>query len=419
LHRRFSLAVAIASAAFLVGAVALLWMALRPSSHPDPDLLEFENQVSGVLAATPPRSYLAVLHINQLDPTKRQAVVKLRLFLPTHDAPSIVDLSDGKKLFSPVPGLDWGRLGPNQPAYVITKHGWSDAPLDIRVTSLSQNSDGTALSQIWDGQVPLWLLGYPPMAIIGTGSDQNDPALFADATKSPQKELQLTLDLAGDPADYPDDQYVLTAIVSISLPPGLNDLAQGRQTFSPPLAAVASAGLPFTIQRNDFEQNGMLTVQIYRPLSTKLLVWLVALAPLLLLAAGLIARGQRPAALDFATAAALLAILPLRQVLVPPDVGGFTRVDALLAAELVTFIAVAALAHLYAADKTTAAVITRITAAAAESLDRIASATAESLNWLVNPEVRQAYRSRTRLNQRRRRSRPQPPLGDEERPDPG
>ena len=40
-------------------------------------------------------------------------------------------------------------------------------------------------------------------------------------TRLPQAGQQVTLDLAGSPADYPSDQYVLTATVSISLPQGL------------------------------------------------------------------------------------------------------------------------------------------------------------------------------------------------------
>ena len=436
MYRRYLHPVTFVAVAFLIGAVVLFWTALRPSSHPNPDELEYNNRISGDVVEVP-YSFLAVLHINQLDPAKRQADVQLRLFLPTLYAHFMVDESDGRKVFRSVfPPHDFGGLKSGQPAFVITKPGWSHAQLDVRVTTPNQN---------WDGQMPLWLLGYPSAAIFRAGPVPKDPALLADDGMIPQEEQQLTLDLTGDPADYPDDQYVLTATMSISLPPPLVYLAGNgiQQTFSPHLAAVASAGLPFTLKEAGFaNQDGVVTVQFGRPPGTKFLVWLVALAPLLLLAAGLATVRRRRAALNLATAAALLAILPLRQVLVPPDVGGFTRIDALLAAELVTFIAVAALAHLHIKDpddktdqqkrrdEITAAVITGITTATAENLNRVTSATAESLNRLIKLEVRQAYRSSSRLNRRRRvqivrtrvyrrRSRPQPPVGNEEKPDPG
>jgi hypothetical protein len=113
-----------------------------------------------------------VLHINQIDPTKRQADVTLRLFLPTLDALSIVDESDGRKVFSDVvPGHDWGKLEPGQPAFVITKAEWKDAQLEVTVT---------ATNQIWRGQVPLRLLGYPPQEITPTGPLPKDEAAAAD-----------------------------------------------------------------------------------------------------------------------------------------------------------------------------------------------------------------------------------------------
>ena len=131
----------------------------------------------------------------------------------------------------------------------------------------------------------------------------------------------------------------------------------------------------------------------------------------------------------------------------PPDVGGFTRLDALLAGEVVAFVAVAALVHLHVMGpaaghdgdgvveagqnqegpgrEITAAVITGVTSATTESLNRltnevgrslqgqekeitaaviagVTSATADSINRLAKLETRLAYGFRTPLNQRRR-----------------
>lgn len=134
----------------------------------------------------------------------------------------------------------------------------------------------------------------------------------------------VTVTAQTNPQAFPDDSYVVRlevtstgAPVSVSMLPNPS-LADWR------LSALDNCG-------------GCVGLVFQRPAHVRFFVYGVALAPLLLgLSAGLhwlSDRASRSAPIELG--AALLALLPLRDVLVPDDVPGITRLDHLLGGEVV------------------------------------------------------------------------------------
>jgi hypothetical protein len=163
---------------------------------------------------------------------------------------------------------------------------------------------------------------------------------------------------------YPDDWYAAATSFRMQLPDGL--------IWSTPY--LTSSEIPADVQIADtsgstdkmlylsdssflentdedpFSANPSISIIVRRPALTQLFVWSMALTPALLLPVILFqligerkedhapSRTARNVSLELA--AAVLAILPLRQVLVPSEVQGLTTVDYLLGAELAAFIGI-------------------------------------------------------------------------------
>jgi hypothetical protein len=171
------------------------------------------------------------------------------------------------------------------------------------------------------------------------------------------------LPLQGKPNRYPQDWYEGDALVYVVLPNDLHYVGGAgpiESSFMPAklaLGAGSDTGLAIDYQlatkddRSEAEFR-FAPVQRFRILMrrdglTQAFVWTMGIIPLLLLLMALVQASQSWRGKSIAVGAgtalsleavALLAILPLRQVLVPPEVRGLTTVDFLLGAELAAFI---------------------------------------------------------------------------------
>ncbi|MCC6943594.1 MAG: hypothetical protein IT335_03395 [Thermomicrobiales bacterium] len=167
-------------------------------------------------------------------------------------------------------------------------------------------------------------------------------------------DVPIELPLAGNPQAYPHDQYTSIASLELVVPPPLS-LGVASYDFGTlvPYTLYAAAGpaLDDTSVRvfhtmeeitYDVEPIQLLNIQVVlkRDAQTKLFVYSVALVPVALFLA-LVSilvqhRSRSKHALDgfLGFGAALLAVLPLRQVLIPGEVAGLTRIDYMLAGQL-------------------------------------------------------------------------------------
>jgi hypothetical protein len=172
--------------------------------------------------------------------------------------------------------------------------------------------------------------------------------------------------MTGTPSRFPNDEYLANLGVVLRWPAGTRLVTPHRfdaswgipdddlRTEEVDLTAAAALGDRIartnTVIRSEYPggwSEGLIVLQ--RPSRVRLLVYAVALSPLLLAASAAMlwtnARraAERSSAAPLELAAALIAILPLRQVLVPADIPGLTRLDYLLSVELVAMIALFAL----------------------------------------------------------------------------
>jgi hypothetical protein len=175
---------------------------------------------------------------------------------------------------------------------------------------------------------------------------------------------EFDLPLGGSQASYPLDRYSGRAELQLPLYEDERSSAQAFYCANGPIVCVHEfkTSLPTTsafvrgtgiapYEISATVKNGRFRLVLARPLSTQGFVLAVALIPLLLacvLALVLSSRDSRGdgSAAESVTgvAAVLLAILPIRLVLVPGDVSELTLVDYLLGFEMATLAAIAALA---------------------------------------------------------------------------
>ena len=151
------------------------------------------------------------------------------------------------------------------------------------------------------------------------------PCLHCSQTPAVQ---DITIPLGGNPNAFPDDNYTsqvrLTAVA-----PGLS-LASARavQFYAPSVVDGLEIGASFD------GAGAPAAFQLSRPWYTTIAVFLTAiLYPLLILGALLVISPRAPRRegpsreILLASAALALTFLPLRQVFVPPDITGITRLD--------------------------------------------------------------------------------------------
>ena len=169
----------------------------------------------------------------------------------------------------------------------------------------------------------------------------------------------VTLPLQGDPRLYPKDRYVSqispffgnTCTVGVVDPlhvnvvadPGVGGFewsaAPTTENSIPAISQTASRvhGVIRTHVNCDGGGGTTIAVAARRPVTTRLFVLsLVAIPLLLIVLMGVRLSGGTPRSVDglFGVTAIMLAILPIRQVLVPTDVSSLTLVDFALASEM-------------------------------------------------------------------------------------
>jgi hypothetical protein len=159
----------------------------------------------------------------------------------------------------------------------------------------------------------------------------------------------LTLPLLGNEEDYPFDQYSLSARIDLALPQALILKAPGRPPLSSvPLrielvAANDLRGYRVTAGTRGRNASGLgvastgVAIRLRRVHRTQAYVIALLTIPLLLIAVLAVASRRRRAGdanVVIGAAAVLLALLPIRAVLVPADVASLTLVDWALGAEV-------------------------------------------------------------------------------------
>ncbi|MGW5010576.1 hypothetical protein [Micromonospora sp. NBRC 110037] len=173
-------------------------------------------------------------------------------------------------------------------------------------------------------------------------------------------EMRASIDLSAAPQAFPNDVYDLsTASAILELPAGISyrvgDGATARLVQQLSFGIALSQGdklVDWTVEpgyaisrpSEGFAQIADLSGSVRRPTEYTISVYSIAAAPLLLGIAAAAENWRRRresprSSPSLELAAALLAMLPLRQVLVPSDIPGLTRLDRLLAVEVVAIVA--------------------------------------------------------------------------------
>jgi hypothetical protein len=159
----------------------------------------------------------------------------------------------------------------------------------------------------------------------------------------PPYQADVELPVVGQPRAFPNDWYWLTAYVAMFQPAGG---AEGDGRCCLPFALDVTRGtedLRMAIQLDTVVDDAFLPLELkaQRPWRIVFYTYVVAIVPPLILGGLLfwqLGRRRRseaspaPHELLFGMAAILLALLPLRQVLVPAEIQSLTRVDAAFAA---------------------------------------------------------------------------------------
>jgi hypothetical protein len=223
-----------------------------------------------------------------------------------------------------------------------------------------------------------------------------------DIVEDPARALTTTVNLPADarPQSFPNDTYQFDTNVDIELPAGVAPVMDRGNGPKPVVFLVAAGFAPdetlvdwrLTSKIAPIHRIGATAIyftsvdaSLGRPLSYHLFVYGVAFVPLLL---GLSfvthqlnrrARGMSDTGGGIEVAAALLALLALRQVLVPGDINGITLLDKILGIELVVFSSLAAIMF----TRSPAPVVTSSPASATTT--NPAPATAPSSPVPVNP----------------------------------
>jgi hypothetical protein len=143
----------------------------------------------------------------------------------------------------------------------------------------------------------------------------------------------VTLPLVGNSEDYPLDVYSLAAALDVTLP--LNVIyrsARRRSIYTLPMQIVAVASSDLRSFRIDAQTSGgELRLRLLRATRTRSFVVALLAIPLLLIAmlfrATASSRSPRGTEVVVGAAAVMLALLPIRAVLVPSDVVSLTLVD--------------------------------------------------------------------------------------------
>ncbi|GHG41508.1 MULTISPECIES: hypothetical protein [Amycolatopsis] len=246
---------------------------------------------------------------NSLDPVERKLKATLSIVpTPLENRPEFVDRNS-----QPVVDATTGKLRPE----------FADSKLRIRITNL------------WVEDVEVL---YPLAKVV-------DPRGVPDTV-----EVGFSVPAIVDPADFPNETYSLDLGMFVFLPEGISAVKQWRGVAPVPfvfgVAAADQLG-HWTIDTDRVVSQGkskyglpLIAVKFARGWPYWAFVYAISLMPGVIgLSFAVRTRRRRgstgedtSAAMELA--AALLALIALRQVFVPTDVSGLTRLDILLGGQL-------------------------------------------------------------------------------------
>jgi hypothetical protein len=173
-------------------------------------------------------------------------------------------------------------------------------------------------------------------------------SLFAPINEicpQPSNATEIILPVTGRPRLYPEDWYLLNA--SFALPwngaifPGHIKPAPDTCTIPPEIEVFPDVGLSnkyIGLQQYPSSCGGTIQLLITSDVGTRAYTWTILLIPIILLFIFIHVlyinpetRKKSISSLIAAAVAAIIAVLPLRIVLVPPEISGLTCVDLILA----------------------------------------------------------------------------------------
>jgi hypothetical protein len=285
------------------------------------------------------------------------------------------ELGLGSTLSKPADAVEWERysLSPGDSSAIPGREvdgGDRRAQLEIELNSVNPTSGTASLDVALDAQATI-LAGYTPDAWATKYQGQTGEITVGDNTiEIPLDRLStedftqsVQLRMYANPSRYPNDWYRLAVgEVLITLPQD-SYYWHNELPFIPVSVHMRAApsmegkSIEFTIEQPSMTNNFAelrsddiddVQIVVQRESTAKSFVWAMALAPaLLILAAGWqLASSIRHSGnsvpqnvLPLELGIAVLAILPLRQVLVPSDIQGLTTVDFLLGTQLAVLIA--------------------------------------------------------------------------------
>lgn len=261
-------------------------------------------------AGIPEPSLRFLVTVNSLDPVERTVKATLSIVsTPLENRPQFVDRNS-----QPVTDPATGKLRPE----------FADSNLRIRITNL----------WVEDAEV-----SYPLAKVV-------DPRGVPDTL-----EVGFSVPAIVDPADFPNDTYSLDLGVFVSLPAGVSAATPWRHVGPVPfvfgVAAASQLGhwgvaTDRIVSRGPSSNDGLplITVEFTRGWPYWAFVYAISLMPAVIgLSFAVRTRRRRDSAAEETSAAmelaaALLALIALRQVFVPTDISGLTRLDILLGVQL-------------------------------------------------------------------------------------
>jgi hypothetical protein len=172
----------------------------------------------------------------------------------------------------------------------------------------------------------------------------------------------VSIPIFGNAVSYPLDSYSAEGQWDVSAPAGMEDITSSSigDDWTPQIVVTATPNADNIAWR--FEQENLFIIEASRISSVQVFVLLISILPLLLFF-GLLAllrsfiggpnRDRFPAELVIGLGAFLLAIIPVRAVLVPSDISQTTVIDYILGTEMAVMVASSLMIVLAASVKPT------------------------------------------------------------------
>lgn len=230
------------------------------------------------------------------------------------------------------------ELRPRYPVALVDDHGPVELTFIMESIDLdAQTLSGRVFAKLDPDKYRAEFNGAEPpqtlvLTITGLFTEESFRVPISQGRSDAVPAVPVRFETWGYPQDFPSDSY------------GSNNFIDIGSGLGVPNVEVVSTGALSSYDSTVAGDTVYLNFLLDRKDGQKWWVYTVTLAPLLLLAVlTLTKRSHRQAdqGLMLELGLGILALLPLRQVLVPPDVPHLTRVDLLLGLQLAAFLAFA------------------------------------------------------------------------------